>query len=273
VGSQGAPTAGSRSSARLLHVAAAGRATTSMTTNWRCVSPNACCFRSSPRSATSRRRISRLWCRSLTTNRGGYETGAAHAPQRSSETEARGRTKRTREYLTADEIGKLLTAAKIASRNPVRDYCALLLMFRHGLRVSELGSIKLSDIDVKNKTFHVNRLKDCDSGPHELYNGESQAVKAWLVERAKMKVPADCDSERRKQLSRITLWHMIGLVAKAAGLEHLDIHPHTLRHSTGYALVNKGTDIRIIQGYLGHKAISSTVRYTKLDSKRFAKLF
>ena len=45
------------------------------------------------------------------------------------------------------------------------------------------------------------------------------------------------------------------------------------RHSTGYALVNKGTDIRIIQGYLGHKAISSTVRYTKLDSRRFAKLF
>ena len=59
---------------------------------------------------------------------------------------------------------------------------------------------------------------------------------------------------------------MSGEIAKAAGLEHLDIHPHMLRHSTGYALVNKGTDIRIIQGYLG-------VRYTKLDSRRFAKLF
>jgi type 1 fimbriae regulatory protein FimB len=121
-------------------------------------------------------------------------------------------------------------------------------------------------------------LKGCDSGPHELsYNGESQAVRAWLVERAKMKVPADCDtlfvSERRKPLSRVTVWHMIGLVAKAAGLAHLAIHPHMLRHSTGYSLVNKGTDIRTIQGYLGHRAISSTVRYTKLDSKRFAKLF
>ena len=66
---------------------------------------------------------------------------------------------------------------------------------------------------------------------------------------------------------------MIGEIAKAAGLAHLSIHPHMLRHTTGYALVNKGTDIRIIQGYLGHKAISSTVRYTKLDSRRFAKLF
>jgi type 1 fimbriae regulatory protein FimB len=187
------------------------------------------------------------------------------------------RTKRTREYLTGDEIGKLLTAAKTASRNPVRDYCALLLMFRHGLRVSELCAIKLSDINVGTKEFHVNRLKGCDSGPHEFYNGESQAVKAWLIERAKLKPSAGVDtlfiSERRKPLSRVTVWHMIGEIAKAAGLAHLDIHPHMLRHSCGYALVNKGTDIRIISGYLGHRSISSTVRYTKLDSRRFAKLF
>jgi type 1 fimbriae regulatory protein FimB len=126
-------------------------------------------------------------------------------------------------------MGKILTAAKTASRNPARDYCALLLMFRHGLRVSELCSIKLSDINVQTKEFHVNRLKDCDSGPHELYNGEPAAVKAWLVERAKMKVPADCDtlfvSERRKPLSRVTVWHMVGEIAKVAGLAHLRPHP------------------------------------------------
>jgi type 1 fimbriae regulatory protein FimB len=187
------------------------------------------------------------------------------------------RLKRRREYLTQDEIDKLLAASKSASRNPIRDYAMLLLMFRHGLRVSELCAIKLSDIDVDAKTFHVNRLKGCDSGPHEFYNGESQAVRAWLVERAKMNLPETVDalfvSERRKPLSRITVWLMIRQTAEAAGLEHLEIHPHMLRHSCGYALVNKGTDIRIIQGYLGHRSISSTVRYTKLDSKRFAKLF
>ena len=187
------------------------------------------------------------------------------------------RLQRRREYLTQDEIDRLLLAGKTSSRNPVRDYCILLLMFRHGLRVTELCSIKLSDVDVDAKTFHVNRLKGCDSGPHEFYNGESQAVKAWLVERAKLNPPIDCDtlfiSERRKPLSRVTVWLMIRQTAEAAGLEHLEIHPHMLRHSCGYALVNKGTDIRIIQGYLGHRSISSTVRYTKLDSKRFAKLF
>jgi type 1 fimbriae regulatory protein FimB len=187
------------------------------------------------------------------------------------------RNKRRREHLTQDEVDKLLAAAKTGSRNPVRDYCILLLMFRHGLRVSELCSMKLSDINVDTKEFHVNRLKGCDSGPHELYNGEAPAVKAWLIERAKMNPPETVDtlfiSERRKPLSRVTVWLIIRQTADAAGLEHLEIHPHMLRHSCGYALINKGTDIRIIQGYLGHRSISSTVRYTKLDSKRFAKLF
>jgi type 1 fimbriae regulatory protein FimB len=189
------------------------------------------------------------------------------------------RPKRTREYLTQAEVDRLLAAGKDQSnsRNSVRNYAILLLMFRHGLRVSELCSMKLGDIDVNTRELHVSRLKGSDSGAHELYNGESQAVKAWLVERVRMEPPADCDtlfiSERCKPLYRSAVWAMIREIGKAAGLEHLAIHPHMLRHSTGFALINKGTDVRTIQGYLGHRSITSTVRYTKLDSKRFAKLF
>jgi type 1 fimbriae regulatory protein FimB len=117
----------------------------------------------------------------------------------------------------------------------------------------------------------------CDDERHRRSCPRTQAIKAWLIERAKMGPPADCNtlfiSGRRKSLSRCTVWVMIDQFATAAGLEHLEIHPHMLRHSCGYALVNKGTDIRIIQGYLGHRSISSTVRYTALDKKRFAKLF
>jgi len=186
------------------------------------------------------------------------------------------RKERRREYLTAEEIAKLLSASN-TSRNPERDYCMLLPMFRHGLRVSELCTLKLSDINLDTRELHVNRLKGCDSGPHPLYNGETAAVRAWLAKRAKMNPSESCDtlfiSERRKALSRVTVWLMLTETARAASLEHLEIHPHMLRHSCGYALVNKGTDIRVIQGYLGHRSISSTVRYTKLDSKRFAKLF
>lgn len=188
-------------------------------------------------------------------------------------------SKRSREYLTSTELDRLLAASKdpANSRTPVRDYAILLLMFRHGLRVSELCALKLTDINVETRELHINRLKGSEGGPHELYNGESQAVKAWLLERAKMEPPAGCDtlfiSERRKPLHRSAVWAMVQKLSKAAELHHLSIHPHMLRHSTGYALVNKGTDIRIIQGFLGHRAITSTVRYTKLDSKRFAKLF
>ena len=187
------------------------------------------------------------------------------------------RKSKRREYLTADEVERLLAASKTTSRNPERDYAILLLAYRHGLRVSELCSLKLSDVNLEAGEFHVARLKGSDSGSHPFYNGESAAIRAWLVERAKLSPPESCDtlfiSERRKPLSRITVWLMINQVARAAGLEHLDVHPHMLRHSCGYALINKGVDVRTIQGYLGHRSISSTVRYTKLDSKRFAKLF
>jgi type 1 fimbriae regulatory protein FimB len=110
------------------------------------------------------------------------------------------RKERRREYLTAEEIAKLLSASK-TTRNPERDYCMLLLMFRHGLRVSELCTLKLSDINLDTRELHVNRLKGCDSGPHPLYNGETAAVRAWLAKRAKMNLPESCDtlfiSERR----------------------------------------------------------------------------
>src|SRR6516162_2384954 len=131
------------------------------------------------------------------------------------------RKERRREYLTAEEIAKLLSASK-TSRNPERDYCMLLLMFRHGLRVSELCALKLSDVNLDTRELHVNRLKGCDSGPHPIYNGETAAIKAWLVERTGMQPPESCDtlfiSERRKPLSRVTIWLMLTETARAAGL-------------------------------------------------------
>jgi type 1 fimbriae regulatory protein FimB len=184
--------------------------------------------------------------------------------------------RRKREYLTQEEIDKLLAAAKTASRNPERDHCLLLLMFRHGLRVSEACSLRLSDIDLENKVFHVRRLKGCDHGVHDFYNGERAAIRDWLLVRQQMAPPAEVEelfiSERRKRLSRITVFHLVRTLAAAAGLKHLDCHPHMLRHSCGFVLIQKA-DVRVVQDYLGHRSISSTVRYTKLNRNRFAKLF
>jgi type 1 fimbriae regulatory protein FimB len=184
--------------------------------------------------------------------------------------------RRSREYLTSDEVEKLLAAAK-STRNSQRDYAMVLLMYRHGLRVSELCGLKLSDVNLELGELYVNRLKGSDGGPHPLFNGEGGAIRAWLVERKGMNVPLECDtlfvSERRQRLSRFTINALIEKLAASAGLDTLEVHPHCLRHSCGYSLVNRGTDIRLIQSYLGHRSISSTVRYTKLNHKQFAKLF
>jgi site-specific recombinase XerD len=182
------------------------------------------------------------------------------------------RSSRRREYLTQDEIEKLLAAAK-KTRNPERDYAILLLAYRHALRVTEICQLRLSDVNLELAELYVHRLKGSIASPHPMFNGESHAVRAWLAKRAQMNPPEDCDtlfiSERRQPLARRTIWVMIREVAKEAGLEDLQIHPHMLRHSTGYRLVNEGVDTRSLQGFMGHKSISSTVRYTALDSRRF----
>jgi len=141
--------------------------------------------------------------------------------------------------------------------------------------VSELCSLKLSDVNLELAEIYIRRSKGSVSGAHPFYNCETAALKAWLACRAKMNVPAEVDtlfvSEQRRSMNRMSVWYLIKGLAQEAGLEN--VHPHSLRHSCGYSLVNKGTDIRLIQSYLGHASISSTVRYTCVNTKRYAKLF
>ena len=148
-------------------------------------------------------------------------------------------------------------------------------MYRHGLRVSEACRLKVTDLDLKTKHIHVNRLKNGTPTSQPMYNGEVAAVNAWLKVRAKMHPHSDVlfISERRAPLSRFTVLQMVGKYAKAAGLEELLVHPHMLRHATGYAMANRGVDTRLIQDYLGHKNIQHTVRYTQLNAKRFEGLW
>lgn len=181
-----------------------------------------------------------------------------------------------RDYLRADELEKLLAAAKL-TRNPERDYCLVLLSYRHGLRVGEACALKLSDVNLELGELYVHRAKGSVAGSHPFFNGESGAIKAWLGVRSQMGVPEGVDtlfvSEQRRPLNRVSVWYLLKNLAREAGLESLGVRPHMLRHSCGYSLVNKGTDLRLIQNYLGHKSVSSTVRYTAVDTKRYARLF
>jgi site-specific recombinase XerD len=179
-----------------------------------------------------------------------------------------------RDYLRPDEMDRLLSAAH-QTRNPERDFALVLLAFRHGLRVSELCSLKLSDVNLELGEIYVRRSKGSISGAHPVFNGETAALKAWLAVRVEMNVPSEVDtlfvSEQRKSLNRVSVWYLIKGLAREAGLE--GVHPHSLRHSTGYHLTNQGRDLRLIQSFMGHASISSTVRYTAVNTKRYAKLF
>src|SRR5919106_6140245 len=90
-----------------------------------------------------------------------------------------------RKHLVSVEVEKLMEAAK-GSRNAARDRCFLLLMFRHGLRVSEACGLKLAQVDTESRVLHVTRLKAGLSTTHPLRGDELRAIKIWLGERAKM---------------------------------------------------------------------------------------
>lgn len=178
-----------------------------------------------------------------------------------------------RKHLTGREVERLLDAAK-GVRHEARDRCLLLLVFRHGLRVSEACGLKLSQVDTESRCLHVARLKQGLSTTHPLRTDELRTIKAWLKERAAMAPPGDSFfvSERRTPLSRKTVWACVRRYGELANLP-LPAHPHMLRHACGFALADQGADTRLIQDYLGHRNIQHTVRYTAANPARFEKLW
>lgn len=178
-----------------------------------------------------------------------------------------------RKHLTVGEIEKLLNATK-GARYETRDRCLLLLMFRHGLRVSEACGLRLSQVDTEGRVLHVARLKKGLATTHPLRGDEIRAIKAWLKTRSSMAPETDAFfiSARRGPLSRKTAWLAIRVYGERGGLA-LPAHPHMLRHACGFALADQGADTRLIQDYLGHRNIQHTVHYTAANPARFEKLW
>ena len=99
---------------------------------------------------------------------------------------------------------------------------------------------------------------------------ELRAIKRYLATRTDG-LPWLFLSDRGQQMSRFTINYLVRTAAAHAGLE--DVHPHTLRHSCGYHLVNKGCDFRLIQEWLGHARPENTARYTRISVARFEGLW
>ena len=176
---------------------------------------------------------------------------------------------RPREYLLPDEIERLLKAARKRGRHAHRDYTIVLLGFRHGLRVSELSSLRWDMVDLQQAVLHVTRLKNGVPSNHPIRGPELRALREL-----KRRYPGQYlfSTDRGGPIASATIRKII---AKAGELAEIPfrVHPHMLRHSTGYYLANKGFDARAIQSYLGHRCIEHTVRYTELSSDRFNKFW
>ncbi len=173
---------------------------------------------------------------------------------------------RSREYLTEQEVEQLIEAAGRVGRHGHRDSTLILLSYRHGLRVTELVSLRWEQVDLKQGLMHVNRLKHGNPSVHPLRGPELRALRR--LQRDYPMMPYVFSSERKAPLTSDAIRKILGRAGREATLP-FTVHPHMLRHACGYKLAQAGQDTRAIQHYLGHKNIQHTVRYTQLSPDRF----
>lgn len=173
---------------------------------------------------------------------------------------------RSREYLTHAEVDSLRKAAHTVGRHGHRDDTLILMMFRHGLRVGETIALRWEQVDLKQGLLHVKRLKNGLPATHPLRGLELRALRK--LQRDYPETPYLFITERKAPLTTRTVRHIVSRAGKLAEF-NFSIHPHMLRHSTGFYLANQGHDTRAIQAYLGHANIKNTVLYTQLSAQRF----
>lgn len=177
---------------------------------------------------------------------------------------------RSREYLTLEEVGSLMKAAGNVGRHRHRDKTIILMMFRHGLRVTEAIDLHWDQVNLSSGQIHVNRLKNGKPSTHYLKGDEMRALRQ--LRRDYPDGPFIFVTERGGPLTRSTVNKLIERAGRNAEIE-FPVHPHMLRHACGYYLANKGVDTRTIQDYLGHVSITHTVRYTELSPMKFKGLW
>ena len=163
-----------------------------------------------------------------------------------------------------------MQAAGNVGRHTLRDKTLILIMYRHGLRVSELVNLKWDQFDMKRGQVHINRLKRGTPATHPMEGDETRLLRRLHKEYPDS--PFVFSTERGGPMVRSTVSKLITRAGQDAEIP-FPVHPHQLRHACGFYLANKGVPTRTIQAYLGHKSIQHTVRYTELSPNAFKNLW
>jgi integrase/recombinase XerC len=177
--------------------------------------------------------------------------------------------------------GEMAAFAKLPDKAgilwPVRDKALILVMYSAGLRISELVSLSLKDLDGDLSGGRVTGKGDKERCV--FFSGEARtALIDYLAER-QARVKAGAGSTDRLFVNRKggpistpgVRW-IIARYAERSGLgKH--IYPHSLRHSFATHLVNSGCDVRVVQELLGHASLSTTQRYTHVNMERLKQVY
>ena len=179
--------------------------------------------------------------------------------------------KRLPRFLLEDEVKRLIEKGPdTTSPLGVRDRALLEVLYGSGLRVSELVSLKLSDVDLKRGV-----LKVYGKGDRIRYVPLNTEALRWLrkyLEEVRGRFsglgnPWLFVNRRGGRLSRQFIWRMIKNYGEKVGIDPSKLHPHVLRHSFATHLLQRGADLRSIQLLLGHASITTTEIYTHLRLK------
>ncbi|MCL6625528.1 site-specific tyrosine recombinase XerD [Alicyclobacillus shizuokensis] len=184
--------------------------------------------------------------------------------------------KRLPKVLSVDEVERLLAAPNLQTVAGLRDRAMLELLYATGIRVSELVSLNVEDLNLAAGFVRCTGKGDKE---RVIPVGDIavQVLSAYLQQSRPEFLRLTDDSalflnHLGERMSRQGFWKLLKKYAKLAGIVK-DITPHTLRHSFATHLLERGADLRAVQEMLGHADISTTQIYTHITRGRLRELY